>query len=319
MATADKLNFISQEVQLYVGMCIVIIGFTGNLFNIIIFITLQTFRETPSGFYLIVISTINMGHIIIALFIRILSEGFKTNIRGIPWVCKFQLATATWFHLVSLTTLCLATIDQCISMSRYRQYSNRRVAKRAVILTCMVYLAVWIANAIYWNAPLGTCMIINSDFAKYSSYFQYPVLMGVIPLSTTTIFASLAFYKIRQLKTRQVHIIRLSHDRQLTAMTLCHAIFVVTMTIFFIVTFTYTTVQTIADAELKARVNLVHSIATLINYGGFAVSFVMFLCFLDEIIIILGHILYLLLCLTTFSQTVRFRIEKDMLQCRFNQ
>ena len=272
MAMADKLNFISQQIQLYFGMFIVIMGVIGNLFNIIIFLTLQTFRETSSGFYLIIISIINIGQILIVLFIRVVSEGFKTHIRGIPWICKFQLSTAIWCHLVSLTTLCLATIDQCISMSKYRQYSNQRVARRAIIFTCLIYVIVWIFNLLNWDAPSGTCIIINPEFRKYSSYFQYPILMGLLPLSVMTIFSSLAFYKIRTITTQQMHIIRLSHERQLTVMTLCHAVFVVVATLPFVITFVYMTIHTVTDTEDKARINLIYTIVVLINYSSFAVS-----------------------------------------------
>lgn len=272
MATSDKLNFVSQEIQLYFGMFIVVFGFIGNLLNMIIFLTLQTFRETSCGLYLISISMINIGQILVALFIRILSEAFHTNIRGIRWICKFQVATATWCHLVSLTTLCLATTDQWISMSQYRELSNRRFARRAIILTCIVYLIVWIFNLLYWDSLSGTCSIINAEFAKYSSYFQYPILMGLFSLSMMTIFSSLAFYKIRQMSSQEMHIIRLSHDRQLTAMTLCHAVSVVVATLPFLITFIYMTVHTVTDIEEKAQINLIYTIVLLINYASFAVS-----------------------------------------------
>ena len=78
MARADTLSFISQQIELYFGMFIFIVSITDNIFNIIIFLTLQTFRETSSGFYFI--------PILIALFIRVPSEGFKTDVQGIAWI-----------------------------------------------------------------------------------------------------------------------------------------------------------------------------------------------------------------------------------------
>src|SRR5689334_21703015 len=123
MATENSLSFVSRQIHIYYGLPVTILGITGGIFNIIIFTTLKTFRETTCGFYLTFVSLFNIGQLLTALFVRVFSEGFQTGIRNISWFCKIQTSLAGWFILVSPTSICLATIDQVILLSKYRYLS----------------------------------------------------------------------------------------------------------------------------------------------------------------------------------------------------
>ncbi|CAF4254573.1 unnamed protein product, partial [Adineta steineri] len=220
MSTQDRLISATRQVHIYFGLPVMILGVIGGVFNIIIFTTLKTFRETTCAFYLTAVSVVNIIQLLIALFVRVLSEGFSTDIRRTSWVCKIQIYMAVWCFLVSMTYVCLATIDQFLSMSHYRRLSNLRFARRCIFIAGIFWGLYSTCSLIYWDAPLGICMIINSNFAMYATRFQYPILYGVLPLTTMTTFSLLAFYNARTLISRQINIIRLSRDRQLTAMTL---------------------------------------------------------------------------------------------------
>jgi hypothetical protein len=252
------------------------LGVIGGLLNVIIFTTLKTFRETSCAFYLTVVSIVNIAQLLIALFVRVLSEGFNTDIRNISWVCKIQIYMAGWCILVSMTVMCLATIDQYVSMSTYRHYSNKRLAQRGVVLTCIFWGLYCIPMLIYYDAPFGTCVNINPTFEIYMARVHFPDFLGFLPLTTMTIFSLLAFYSIRSLISRQINIVRLSRDRQLTAMTLFHAVFVVITTLPYIIYFMYFVNQTSTDPERIARNNLIYNITILIDYSSFAVSILVF-------------------------------------------
>ncbi len=105
---------------------------------------------------------------------------------------------------------------------------------------------------------------------------HFPVFLGFLPLTTMTIFSLLAFYSIRSLISRQINIVRLSRDRQLTAMTLFHAVFVVITTLPYIIYFMYFLNQTSQDPEQIARNNLIYTITVLIDYASSAVSILVF-------------------------------------------
>jgi hypothetical protein len=273
MSTQDTLNFLSRQFNIYFGLFILILGVIGGILNVLIFTTFQIFRETTCAFYLTVVSIVNVGQLLTALFIRVLTEGFHIDIGTTSWGCKIQVYIAVWCLLVSITTMCLATIDQYISMSPYRNYSTKRLAKLSIVVTAGFGSLYCVCFLIYWGvAPLGTCTAINSSFAIYTSHFHFPILVGFLPLSTMTIFSLLAFNNARTLISRQINIVRLSRDRQLTAMTLFHAVFVVITLLPFTIFDIYSLNQTSEDPEQIARNNLIFTITILIDYSSFAVS-----------------------------------------------
>ena len=272
MSTVDLFNFITQQILIYFGLFILVFGVIGGILNVIIFTTLNTFRETTCGFYLTTVSLINTAQLLTILFVRILSDGFGTGIRSISWVCRTHNYVGVWCVLLSMTIICLAVIDQYISMSAYRHYSTKRLARRAILSTFVIVSLYCICFAIYWGAPSGICASINSSFTIFATHFHFPILIGFLPLTTMTTFSLLAFYSARTLNRRQINIVRLSRDRQLTAMTLCHVVFVVITTLPFIIFFIYTLSQTNQDPERIARNNLISAITTLIYYLSFAVS-----------------------------------------------
>jgi hypothetical protein len=272
MSTEDTLNFISKQLHIYFGLPIVILGVIGAILNVIVFTTFKIFRETTCAFYLTTLSIVTIVQLLTALLVRVLSEGFYIGIKSVSWGCKIQTYMAEWCLLVLMTVMCLATIDQYVSMSPYRHYSNKRLAQRSIVVTCIFWAFYCICFAIYCDAHFNTCMIINSNFMIYSTRFHFPIILGLLPLSTMTTFSLLAFNSIRTLSSRQMNIVRLSRDRQLTAMTLVHAVFVVITTLPFIIFFIYSSNQTSTDPEQIARNNLIYTIIILIDYLNYAVS-----------------------------------------------
>jgi hypothetical protein len=175
-----------------------------------------------------------------------------------------------------MTVICLATIDQYVSMSTYRHYNNKRLAQRGIVLACIFWGLYGIPLLIYYDVQFGNCTSINPTYAIYIALVHFPVLRGFLPLSTMTTFSLLAFYSARTLNSRQINIVRLSRDRQLTAMTLFHAVFVVITTLPYIICYIYSLNQTSTDPEQIARNNLIYTITILINYSSCTVSILVF-------------------------------------------
>ncbi|CAF4361292.1 unnamed protein product [Adineta steineri] len=112
----------------------------------------------------------------------------------------------------------------------------------------------------------------------YLTRFHFPILYGVLPLTTMITFSLLAFYNARTLISRQINIVRLSRDRQLTTMTLVHVIYVVITMLPYIIYFIYSLNQTTNDPEKIARNNLIYTTLILISYSSYAVSFYIYSC-----------------------------------------
>lgn len=68
-----SLPYISQQLTIYGGLFLFIAGVVGNGMNILIFSNVRTYRRTPSVFYFLVSSIINIFYILIILMTRILS------------------------------------------------------------------------------------------------------------------------------------------------------------------------------------------------------------------------------------------------------
>ena len=272
MSREIQLQFLAQQFNIYLGLFICITGIVGGLFNLIIFTSLRTFRETTCALYLTTISLANLGQLLISLLVRVLDEGFLVNVTTSSWICKIQIFTAHWCALTSLTNICLAAIDQFLSMSKHRHWSQLRLARRYILLTCLLWCLYGIPVFLYWDTFAGRCRIINYHFALFVARFHFPVLLGFLPIITMITFAGLAYHSARTLESRQMNIAYLSRDRQLTAMTLVHVLFVVVTTLPFSTFFSYSQNQQSNDPEQIARNNLTYTITLLIDYASFAVS-----------------------------------------------
>ncbi|CAF1681790.1 unnamed protein product, partial [Adineta ricciae] len=88
----------------------------------------------------------------------------------------------------------------------------------------------------------------------------------------------LAFIKSRGLARRQVNIVRLSHERQLTAMTLFQVAFIVFASLPFGIYTIYDLNTVVTTSEVAAQHRLIGTITVLLYYEQFASPFYIFCC-----------------------------------------
>ena len=300
--TVNILKLITNQSNIYGGFFVFFTGMIGNILNIIIFTSLKTFRQTSCGFYLTVTSIFNVGQAIFALITRILDSGFSINLKNLPWSCKLRTFLAQSCVLLSLTSMSLVTIDQFISMTKYRHFSNLKLAHRHIIIGCCIWCCHGIFALLYWDTPTGICISTGISYRKYLSYFYVPVLLGCLPIVIMVIFSLLSYFKIRTIASRQINIVRLSHDRQLTAMALSQVAFIVFASIPYTTYNIYDLNTILTDPNDIARHRLIGTVVVLLYYESFAVSDLMnkLRCVID---LFLEFILYILLCIKTFSST----------------
>jgi hypothetical protein len=149
----SSLTVIGREITIYGGFLILIVGVLGQLTNIIVFLSLQTFRQNSCAFYLIIMSIVNIGQLLLGLFTRILIAGF-----GIDWTltslvyCKFRIPFLQLCSLMSYTCLCLATIDQYFATCtrrRWQQWSSIKTAHRLTIISTIIICIILFPYPIY--------------------------------------------------------------------------------------------------------------------------------------------------------------------------
>ena len=108
-----SLPFLGQQITSCSGTVILVFGLIGGLLSLIVFLSLETFRQSSCAFYLTVMSFVNIGQLLFGLLSRVLIAGF-----AIDWTilsmayCKFRLTFNHFCTIMSYACLCLATIDQ---------------------------------------------------------------------------------------------------------------------------------------------------------------------------------------------------------------
>jgi hypothetical protein len=222
----DALKLATNQSNIYGGFFVFSIGMIGNILNIIIFTSLKTFRETSAAFYMTVTSAVDIFQLVVGLLSRILITGYNIDPTATSsFICKARQFTVITTMLIIFTCMCLATIDQFLSLTnRWRHLCDVKVANRVVIVAVIVCFLHGIPIFIFQDLypPPGTgptsCSFTNTGYSIYYSEFLFPVLLGFLPLIIRIIFGLLAFVNVRRFQNRQVPIVRLERDKQLTTM-----------------------------------------------------------------------------------------------------
>jgi hypothetical protein len=225
----------TKQVSIYLGIPMLILGVIGGVLNIIIFLSLKTFRQNSCAFYLIVMSFVNIGLLLTGLLSRITISGFDLDLTQTSgFYCKFRVYVNQLFILTSLTCICLATIDQfraTNSLRHVHQEHNIKLARNLVMIFIFIWLLHGIPYLVYYNliispkTRLATCSITSSIFQEYTIYGFLVVLSGILPYFITVVFGLLAYRNVRQRAYRRLPLVRRELDKQMTAMVLVHVIF----------------------------------------------------------------------------------------------
>jgi len=272
-----------KEVVTYMGTFNLVFGVLGNLFNIIVFLSLKTFRQSSCAFYLTVMSFVNIGQLSTGQLSRVMITGF-----GIDWTqtslsyCKFRWYSFQIFTYVSLTCVCLATIDQffatCDRVS-WQQWSNIKLAQRLTAVSVLFWIIYDIPYLIFYNhvvsATTGVISCVNSNinFQRYNAYMNSLILSGGLPLLITVVFGILAYKNVRQIAYRTVPLVRRALDKQLTNMVLIQVIFsFVALLPYFIAGVLPLATNISSNSIAYAQFSLAINICACIYYLYFAVS-----------------------------------------------
>ncbi|CAF1036333.1 unnamed protein product [Rotaria sp. Silwood1] len=228
-------TFATQQISIYLGIPILIGGILGGILNIIVFLSLQTFRESSCAFFLTIMSFVNIGQLITGLLSRVMISGF-----GVDWTetsifyCKFRISCLQFCALTSYTCMCLATIDQLLATSlqpRWQQCLNLKKAYRLCAMFFFIWLLHSIPSLIWYNLSLSVrtgkigCVITNSIFQQYFTYVYLLILAGILPIIINITFGSIAYCNVRQIPYRTIPLVRRELDKQLTTMVLVQVVF----------------------------------------------------------------------------------------------
>ncbi|CAM4750608.1 unnamed protein product [Rotaria magnacalcarata] len=293
----ESLKLATNECNIYGGFFVFSIGVIGNVLNIIIFSSLKTFRETSSAFYMTVTSAVNIFQLIFGLLTRILINGYNidpTKTSSFMSIDQFLLLTNPWRHLCNL-----------------------QLASRLVIIAFIVSFLHGIPVILFQDLypPLVTgqtsCSFTSIGYSICYSRFLFPILLAILPLTVRITFGVLAFVNVRGLHNRQVPIVRLERDKQLTAMVLVEvAIDVIVSLPYSIYNYFYTSAVTFPDQISVAENQFISSVTRIIFYGNFSLPFYIYCCVSSRFHRQLVHVLT--------NVHLKYR-QETMNRCRMNQ
>ena len=260
----------TKDVYIFFGSILLITGIIGELLNLIIFQTLRVFRESPGVFYLRIMSLSNIGQILVAVLFRTLNYGFQINLLRSSWICKTREFLVHFCALVSLTSICLATIDQYLSLTR-PNLSQMKYSYRHGAIMIVLWLLHNVPFLIYCDMVSGSCRNSSTTFSTYANYFIWPVLLGCLPVAIMLIFAILSYISVRKMSKAQVNATRLSHERQITSMVLVYVVFIIVFSLPCILYSIYALNPPYTDTESTARGRLTYGLLSFFYYESYAV------------------------------------------------
>ena len=227
---ASSLTLVGQQSTIYLGIFIFLAGIIGNLLIILIFLSLQTFRQSSCTFYLTIMSIVNIGQLLTGLLSRIMIGGLD-----IDWTltslfyCKIRAYFIQVSSLISMTCMCLATIDQYFatcSRPQWQQWCNINLARRLLAIFILIWILHNIPFIIYYDQVISvttgkiTCVVTNNIYQKYTIYGVSVILTKFLPIFISCFFGILAYRNVQQLSHRTLPVVRRELDKQLTQMIL---------------------------------------------------------------------------------------------------
>jgi hypothetical protein len=273
-----SLEYIAQQLTIYVGSVLLITGIFGNAMNIFIFSSVRSYRRTPCTFYFLICSIHNILYIIINLPVRIVSTALNLDLTlySIVW-CKIQTYFIGYLGLTSFTLSCLTTIDQFFATSRsasLRRCSNIKWAHRIAFVVIMVWCLHTIPVFVFFNIPPVTvwCSSENAAYNVYTTIYILIFQCG-IPSIVMVIFGYLTYRNIR----RTIVLAEQQADRQLVRMILIQvALVVFSMTPFGVYIIYYLiTAEVVKGPNQLLKESFAEIILIFVSYCYYAVCFML--------------------------------------------
>ena len=281
----SMLNNLLASITLYAGGTILISGLCGNLLNIRL---LWRNRRNPCAYFFLHSSVINCLVLILGLFTRILSVSFNVDWAKTDRVwCKIRVAFSQSSFLISLTLVCLTSIDRMLISSRkekYRRLSRLSVSQwstaMAIIVWCLhsiphLVLADLIPTTSNNQITFSCSLTPNHYFPFYQTYFLLPLYLGVAPTSALLITGLITYSN-----SRQIHMDRQRQyiQRQLTSMMLTQIPIIILSTLPYVIINEYLilTSTAVKSSSQRSLESFLNQVFTLLFYGAFSCQFFVF-------------------------------------------
>ncbi|CAF2786965.1 unnamed protein product [Rotaria sp. Silwood2] len=262
------LQSITNIINGYIMLVLIILGTVGNLLNIFVFIYLKDLRQMPNSIFLISSFIGSLVLLWATRFPRSLLAITNIDILAISTICcKLRWLLGRWGLNMPVTCVCLSSIDRFLITSRnvrYRHFFTVQRARFIVIIFSIVYLIICIPDAIYYKDPSCTASASSRFiYQQFIAYFNLTIT-NALSLIVLALFSILTWNNLRL----SGFVRRNRFQEQVNQMMLAEFVIVLlTTTPNFIYNIYAQVTQSVKKSELRlAQENLWSTVSAVINF-----------------------------------------------------
>lgn len=233
MMNIGDIQYVSKQVNIYIGLFILILGIIGDILNIFVFANVKTaFARNPCTIYLLVTAVIDLLCLSIGLQTKILASGFTIDpTTSSIGFCKFRSFFTFTAPLISNSFTCLATIVQFFNTSRhlhFRQKVNLRLIRWSLLFNTFFWICYGLPYIVLYSIYISTttnmptCTTVNTIMSQYTVWMTYNVLIFIIPILILSVFGYLTYRNIvssNSIVHNQMNVTGQRIQRQLTVVS----------------------------------------------------------------------------------------------------
>jgi len=290
----DEIEDIAHKIIIIVGILIYIFGLVGNILSICVFtmwcypqkrrnnINNNDVRTRNSPLYLLASSCANFIEIVYPVLTRIIFDGFqhpKTKDNEFS-TCKFRYYVLHTSDLISLTCICLATLDQYFISSRevrLRRLSTTNQQTKLIILSiiCLIGLHNIPISIYYIVSESDNCVISSRIYLYYYLFIIQIFFHGIFPICFLSIFGFLTYKQLKIIRQGN-NLEHYNSDKQLSRMLFLLCIAILISSIPYSIENLYSVITLNFSQEFSSYALLFYYISAMLFFTHAVLSFYIF-------------------------------------------
>ena len=276
----ETLLDVSRRLYAWGSLTIFLLGTVGNLFDLVLFLRLESLNTLASSLFLFASFFGSEGVMCTATLLRLIFglTGFDPLFSSL-FLCKARWMVGPASGAFALTCVSFAAFDRLLLVrSDYRVQMSLRHARLLIVLAALFWLSFFSLYAVFFTAPTpGSCRLVDPlliQLMPLISLFVY----SVIPLGVLSVLCLLIWKKLGQLPGRYLHGGHRLYD-EVTRMIVSQIVVIVLTSLPSAIYAIYTLcTRSLVKSPLRlAGENLVNTICVLIGFLTHAVMFYVYL------------------------------------------
>lgn len=270
----DILLDVSRQLYAWASLTIFILGTLGNLFDLILFLRLESLNTLASSLFLFASFIGSECVMLTATLLRLIfgMTGFDPLFSSL-FLCKARWMIGPASGAFALTCVSFAVFDRLLLVrSDYRVQLTLNQARLIIVVAALFWLSFFSLYAVFFTAPTASsCRLVDPVLLQLMpviSLFVY----NVIPINVLSLLCVMIWRKVRQLPGRPLH-------DQVTRMIIAQIVVIVLTSLPSAIYAIYTlATRTTSKSSTRLAVeNLVNTLCVLIGFSTHAVMFYVYL------------------------------------------